>query len=254
MLLEVRGITKKFGGLTAVSKVSFGVEAGEIVGIFGPNGSGKTTLLNLIMGMAEPTGGDILWKGVSIVGHRPFEIAQHGIAKTFQNPQLFPELSVLDHMKIATHLRLKRKLGAKRILTLSGMRDVVGEFLAAIADVLRLCRLDQYTDRPVSSLSYGAEKMVGVAMALTCDPELLLLDEPTSGLSQEETVNLEDVLRGLGTHGVTMCVIDHRVRFLSRLAPKAIALHHGSLIASGETGAVLRDEGVRSAYLGIHHA
>ena len=257
MLLELRAVSKKFDGLTAVSEISFDIGSGDIVGVFGPNGSGKSTLLNLIVGMIVPSQGEILWKGKSIVRRRPFEIAQDGVVKSFQNPQLFPELTVLDHMRIAAHLRLKRTLGAKRLLTLLSRRrdDVLSDqFAPVIADILSMCRIGDYADRRVASLSYGAEKMVGVAMALMCEPQLLLLDEPTSGLSHEETRNLENVLLGLRRNGMTMCVIDHKVGFLSRLASKAIALHHGSMIASGETAAVLGDQNVRSAYLGLANA
>jgi len=257
MLLELRAVTKKFDGLTAVSNISFGVDSGEIVGVFGPNGSGKTTLLNLIVGMIVPTEGEIIWKGESIVQRRPFEIAQKGVVKSFQKPQLFSELTVLDHMRIATHLRLKRTLGVERILTLIGRKSdetLLDQFAPIIAGILQLCRLEEHADRQVASLSYGAEKMVGVAMALACEPNLLLLDEPTSGLSKEETKNLESVLLGLRDSGMTLCVIDHKVGFLSRIASKSIVLHHGALIASGDTAAVLADESVKAAYLGFADA
>lgn len=251
MLLEVRHLTKRFGGLTAVSDLSFGLDAGEIVGVFGPNGSGKTTLLNLISGVYTPTGGELVWKQEALVGRKPHEIAAAGIVKTFQNPQLFGELSVFENVAIAGHLRLKRQAGWRRIATLFPVRAHARDDLASRIDhVLKLCRLDAFRDVPAASLSYGGEKMLGVALALMCEPVLLLLDEPGSGLGHDELRNLDEVLRDLRAHGTTLCVIDHRVGFLGKLADRAIVIHHGAKIAEGAPDAVLRDRAVIEAYLG----
>lgn len=255
MLFEARNVTKRFGGLVAVNEVSFAIHEGEILGIFGPNGSGKTTTLSLAAGMVPPTTGSFLWRGRDITGMKPFRIAECGIVKTFQNPQLFPELSVRDHMRIASHLRGKRALGWRRLLSLvraAEPSEQVGS--ARIDEVLTLCRLGELAELPAAALSYGAEKMLGVAMAMMCEPTLLLLDEPTSGLGHAEIENLEVVLRSLRAHGVTLCIIDHRVAFLGRLADRAIALRQGSKIAEGGAQAVLRDPAVVEAYLGPAHA
>ena len=253
MLLEVRNLTKRFGGLTAVSDMSFSLAEGDIVGIFGPNGSGKTTLLNLISGMYLPTEGDLVWQGARINGSKPHEIAEAGIVKTFQNPQLFGELSVFDNVAIAGHLSLKRSAGWRRIATLLPRRR--DDALAPqIERILRLCRLESLRDETAASLSYGGEKMLGVAMALMCQPKLLLLDEPGSGLGQDEIANLDQVLRDLREHGTTLCVIDHRVGFLGKLADRAIVIHHGAKIAEGTPEAVLREPAVIEAYLGRGYA
>ena len=254
MFFEVENLTKRFGGLTAVADVSFTIEQGEIVAVFGPNGSGKTTLLNLIAGLAQPSAGRITWKSREIAGHTPHRIAAAGIAKTFQNPQLFAELSVVEHLMIAAHLQLQRQLGLRRVLTLLRADGGTAELRDRVERVLRLCRLEALRDEPAASLSYGDEKMVGVAMALMCEPKLLLLDEPATGLGQEEVQNLDSVLRDLREHGTTLCVIDHKVGFLGRLADRAIAMHHGSKIAEGPPDAVLADPHVVAAYLGHGHA
>lgn len=255
MLLEVSGLTKRFGGLVAVSDVSFGIERGEIVGIFGPNGSGKTTTLNLIAGMLPPTSGQLAWKGVNYNGQKPFAIAARGIVKTFQNPQLFPELTVAEHMRIACHLRQKRALGGRRYRGLIGLGiPDDGGTARRIDAVLGLCRLAALRDEEASALSYGAEKMLGVAMAVMCEPELLLLDEPASGLGGTEVANLDAVLRDLRAEGLTLGIIDHKVNFLGRLADRAIALHHGAVIAIGRTADVLANDAVIDAYLGRSHA
>lgn len=254
MFFEAANLTKRFGGLTAVGDMSFAISEGEIVAIFGPNGSGKTTLLNLIAGLIRPTDGRLLWKSRDIVGSRPHRIAAAGIVKTFQNPQLFAELTVLEHLMIAAHLQLQRQLGFRRLLTLLRADGGTAELMKRVERVLRLCRLEAVRDEAAAGLSYGGEKMLGVAMALMCEPELLLLDEPATGLGQDEVQNLDHVLRDLRDHGTTLCVIDHKVGFLGKLADRAIAMHHGRKIIEGPPAAVLGDAQVIEAYLGRHDA
>jgi ABC-type branched-subunit amino acid transport system ATPase component len=178
------------------------------------------------------------------------------LVKTFQNPQLFPELTVTQHMRIACHLHVKRALGIGRLRTLvSGMpADLERTLESKISQMLELCRLTSQRNDEAGALSYGGEKMLGVAMGMVCDPELLLLDEPASGLGHDEITNLDAVLRDLKSHGVTLCIIDHKVGFLGRLADRSIALHHGAVIASGKTEEVLANDAVVAAYLGKKHA
>ncbi|MBV9859147.1 MAG: ABC transporter ATP-binding protein [Alphaproteobacteria bacterium] len=254
MLFEAAHATKRFGGLTAVADISFAVDRGEILGIFGPNGSGKTTLLNLISGILPLSAGRLRWKGAEIHGLAPHRIAALGIVKTFQNPQLFLELTVAENVGIAGHLALKRHLGFGRVRELFRPAQRVQPGLDAQSErILRLCRLDSVRDQFAASLSYGQEKMLGVAMAMMCEPELLLLDEPASGLGEEEIANLEAVLRELRREGVALCVIDHKIGFLGRLADRALALRHGALIAEGRPEAVLNHPDVIEAYLGRQH-
>lgn len=254
MFFAVESLTRRFGGLVAVADISFAIEKGEIVAIFGPNGSGKTTLLSLIAGLVRATSGKVRWKSEVISGWKPHQIAAAGIVKTFQNPQLFPELTVVEHILIAAHLPLKRRFGLRRLITLLRRREVDPELARQVSRILELCRLDIVHDEPAAGLSYGNEKMLGVAMALLCAPELLLLDEPATGLGHDEIKNLDAVLRDLRREGMTLCIIDHQVRFLGQLADRAIALHHGSKIAEGAPDRVLADPKVAAAYLGHGHA
>jgi branched-chain amino acid transport system ATP-binding protein len=254
-LLEVRGVTKRFLGLVAVSDVSFTVARGEIVGIIGPNGSGKTTLLSVIAGMVPPSDGAVLWKGEAIHRLRPDVIAARGLVKTFQNPQVFAELSVFDNVLVASHLALKHARGGHRALTLVGIDGRAGRGLAErVREVVALCELTRAADQPAGNLSYGEEKMLGLAMALMCEPELLLLDEPASGLGHEEVDRLTAVLRRLHDTGTTLCIVDHKVGFLRGLAARVIALNYGRKVAEGRPDEVLNDPAVVEAYLGRAHA
>jgi len=250
--LEVRGLSKQFAGLVAVADVSFVVEPGEIVGIIGPNGSGKTTLLSMMAGLLAPTSGRVLWKGREIQELRPDIIAGLGVVKTFQNPQVFAELSVFDNVQVASHLTLKRALGLRRGLEVLGAaRDVERQLAGRVAEVLALCNLATAARQLAGNLSYGEEKMLGLAMALMCDPELLLLDEPASGLGRDEVLNLAAVLGKVHDGGTTLCLVDHKIGFLRGLADRVIALNYGRKIAEGTPEQVLNETAVIEAYLGV---
>ena len=255
MALEVRALSKRFAGLVAVSAVSFTVRPGEIVGIIGPNGSGKTTLLSMMAGLLTPTSGTVRWKEREIQALRPDIIAGLGVVKSFQNPQVFAELRVFDNVRVASHLALKRMLGLRRGLELVGAARAVEEELARrVNEVLALCDLDGAADQLAGNLSYGEEKMLGIAMALMCEPELLLLDEPASGLGRDEIRNLESVLAKVHAAGATLCLVDHKIGFLRGLAHRVIALNYGEKIAEGPPEAVLNEPAVVEAYLGTGHA
>jgi branched-chain amino acid transport system ATP-binding protein len=251
VLLEVRGLTKRFSGLVAVSDVSFSIAAGEIVGIIGPNGSGKTTLLSMMAGLLPPTAGAVHWKGHAVQHLPPDVLAARGVVKTFQHPQLFAELSVFDNVHVASHLALRRALGTRRALEIvGGAREAQQRIAERVREVLALCNLSAATTQLAGHLSYGEEKMLGIAMALMCEPDLLLLDEPASGLGREEIDNLQSVLDKVHAGSTTLCLVDHKIGFLRGLADRVIALNYGRKIAEGSPEQVLAEPAVIQAYLG----
>jgi len=197
----------------------------------------------------------VLWKGSEIQTLRPEIIAGLGVVKTFQNPQVFAELSVFDNVQVASHLALKRALGFRRGLEVLGAARAVERRLAArVTEVLALCDLGGAARQLAGNLSYGEEKMLGLAMALMCEPELLLLDEPASGLGRDEVHKLAAVLAKLHDAGTTLCLVDHKIGFLRGLAGRVIALNYGRKIAEGTPEQVLNERAVVEAYLGAGHA
>jgi len=238
LILEVKNLTKKFGGLTAVNDVNFEIERGEMLGLIGPNGAGKTTLFHLITGFEKPNAGAIRFNGVDITGRKPYQIVNQGMARTFQLVKSFRFLSLLDNIAVSClSPRGRRAFGA------SGIDEAASTILSSVGlvDKARL---------PPVILPHGDLRRLEIGKALGTNPEMLLLDEPFSGLSYEEKEGITKLINRLSDEGVTIFVTGHVLRELMTLVPRVIAMHQGRLIAEGRPEDVANNRIVLEAYLG----
>jgi branched-chain amino acid transport system ATP-binding protein len=238
-IFEVRNLTKNFGGLQAVSDVFFNVNEGEILGIIGPNGSGKTTVFNLITNFIRPDCGEVNWKGEDITGLRPDTIAQRGIVRTFQITRVFPKLTLFENLAIGHHLRYARRD--------KNISQIVSE---SIESLLAFFHLEGRGEALANSLAYGERKKLSMALALSCDPELLLEDEPAAGLNQVETEEIVNVIRNIQSKGMTQILVDHDMKFIMGLCDRIICLNFGRKIAEGTPQEIQQNEEVIQVYLG----
>ncbi len=249
--LEVKGVTVKFGGLVALNSVDLVVPAGGVVAVIGPNGSGKSTLFNVITGLVEADGGSIKFEGVELLGLRPDQVLSNGVARTFQNIRLFPNLTVLENVLIGEHARLTTgPIGA-----VAGTPKARAEEEGALkwaTDIIALFgnRLTPRMGQIVSGLSYANRRRVEIARALASRPRILLLDEPTAGMNPAETLELAEQIKSLHEMGLTILLIEHKLDVVTRLASNVIVLDHGEKIAEGPANEVRRNEEVLRAYLG----
>ena len=233
-ILELDRVTKRFGGLTAVSSASFTVRAGEILGIIGPNGAGKTTLFNVISGYYRPESGRVLFAGQDVTGQPPHAICRLGLTRTFQLVKPFGNLSVLDNVMIGALTRLP---------TVSSARLEADR-------VVETCGLAAHAAGQARTLPIGLRKRLEVARALATRPRLLLLDEVMAGLNPTELAGMVDLIRRLHADGLTLIVIEHIMAAMMRLAQRIVVLHHGEAIAEGAPAAITQDRRVVDAYLG----
>ncbi len=247
--LQVTDLQRDFGGLRAVADLSFSVAAGEIKAVIGPNGAGKTTLFNMIAGVTPPSAGRILLKGARIDHLKPYRRVERGIARTFQNLQIFKDLTVLENVMVGRHARTRCDVLHAILRTGAALREEAAIRDAAMAQLDRLGLAHRAGDR-AGALSFGECKVLEIARALAAEPELLLLDEPTAGLPHAETERIADTIRALNAEGVTVLLVEHNMRMVMRLCHSILVLNYGRKIAEGTAEAVRRDPAVLEAYLG----
>lgn len=249
-LLAVDDVSVSFGGIKAVQDVSFAVEPGEVFSIIGPNGAGKTTLFNLVSRLYDVDGGSIVFEDSVITNVPPHHIARFGIARTFQNTELFEQETVLKNLMIGHHVHSRTNLLEELLfLPIVSWQDL--KYRSNVEDVIDLLDLQGYREQQIGSLPYGARKMVEIARALCMQPKLLLLDEPSSGLNPEETEDLsfwiEDINEELG---ITVIMVEHDMNLVNQVSDRVLALADGAVLAVGSPGEIQNHPEVLRAYLG----
>lgn len=249
MVLELKSITKNFGGISALTDVSFQINEGEIFGLIGPNGAGKTTMFNIITNMFAPTSGEILFLGENISGMKPYKITDKGICRTFQNIRLFSQMSVLENVLVGAHCRNKSGVLKSVFRTKSQKQEEKSSYEVAL-DLLELVGLSRYEETIAENLAYGQQRRLEIARALASNPKLLLLDEPAAGMNETETENLFDLIKKVQKRGVTVLLIEHDMPFVMKLCDRIAVLNFGRKLAEGTPNEIQNNQDVIEAYLG----
>ncbi|MGW7333324.1 ABC transporter ATP-binding protein, partial [Streptomyces sp. NPDC054840] len=247
-VLEAKGVTMRFGGLTAVKSVDLQVNAGEIVGLIGPNGAGKTTFFNCLTGLYVPTEGSVSYKG-TVLPPTPHKVTAAGIARTFQNIRLFHNMTVLENVLVGRHTRTKEGLWSA-LLRGPGFKKAEAASEARAMELLEFIGLENKAQHLAKNLPYGEQRKLEIARALASDPGLILLDEPTAGMNPQETRAAEELIFAIRDMGIAVLVIEHDMRFIFNLCDRVACLVQGEKLIEGTASEVQGDERVIAAYLG----
>ncbi|MGW7362797.1 ABC transporter ATP-binding protein [Streptomyces sp. NPDC054841] len=247
-VLDARGVTMRFGGLTAVRSVDLTVKSGEIVGLIGPNGAGKTTFFNCLTGLYIPTEGEVRYKG-TVLPPKSFKVTAAGIARTFQNIRLFGNMTVLENVLVGRHTRTKEGLWSA-LLRGPGFHKAEAASRERAMELLEFVGLDAKAEHLARNLPYGEQRKLEIARALASEPGLLLLDEPTAGMNPQETRAAEELIFAIRDMGIAVLVIEHDMRFIMNLCDRVAVLVQGEKLIEGDSATVQSDERVIAAYLG----
>lgn len=253
-VLSLKNLTKRFGGLTAVDNVNFSIEEGEIFGLIGPNGAGKTTIFNLITAIYSVTEGEICFYDKNLAGLKPFEIANMGITRTFQNIRLFKKLTVYDNVLTACHKLAGYSLW-NSIIRIGKFKEQEKNLNHKTEDLLKLMGLWDYRDVVASNLPYGMQRKLEIARALALEPRLLLLDEPAAGMNPEETLQLMELIKEIrNKFNLTILIIEHHMDLIMGVCDRIFVLNFGIPLAIGTPKEIQEDKKVIEAYLGKEEA
>jgi branched-chain amino acid transport system ATP-binding protein len=249
VLLDVHDLTVNFGGLTAVNRVSLQLNESSVLGIIGPNGAGKTTLFNLISGFLKPSMGEVFWKGKKITGLRSYQIASLGLVRTFQSNVVYKDVTASENIMRSQYLHFKTNL-LQGVLNTKSYQEDEEAMKKRAQTIINFMELSDWSSTLAGSLPHGLQRKLGIAMAMACDPKVIMLDEPASGMNPGESAHIMHKIRQLSDRGIVVMLVEHDMKVVMGVCDRIIVLNHGQKIAEGSPDEIQKNQRVIEAYLG----